>query len=102
MVIRWWLHNRKLVPKVIRRGFDSLFFLIGWLLWKERNVRTFSGITTSALQFGGGDPRRDRRLVLGRLQAFEVTNGAALVGGVLRLCSFYHKILVCNYNRVRA
>jgi hypothetical protein len=40
------------VPKTIRRGFNSLFFLIGWLLWKERNMRTFNGVATSALQLG--------------------------------------------------
>ena len=26
---------------MLRRGFDSLFFLVGWNLWKERNGRTF-------------------------------------------------------------
>jgi hypothetical protein len=46
--IHWWLHNRKLLPTTIRRGFDSLFFLIGWLLWKERNARTFNRDATSA------------------------------------------------------
>jgi len=33
--------------KIARRGFDSLFFLIGWLIWKERNARTFGRDTTS-------------------------------------------------------
>jgi hypothetical protein len=46
----WWLRCRKRVPKPVRRGFDSLFFLIGWMLWKERNARTFNGIATSAAQ----------------------------------------------------
>ena len=27
--------------KVDRRGFDSLVILVSWLLWKERNGRTF-------------------------------------------------------------
>jgi hypothetical protein len=48
--IRWWLHSRNLVPKAIRRGFDSLFFLIGWLLWKEQNARTFNREASSAVQ----------------------------------------------------
>jgi len=48
--IQWWLHNRKLLPKTVRRGFDSLFFLIGWLLWKERNVRTFNRVASSTIQ----------------------------------------------------
>jgi hypothetical protein len=38
-VMDWWLHNRKIVAKHVRRGFDSLFFLVGWRLWKERNSR---------------------------------------------------------------
>jgi hypothetical protein len=37
----WWSASRKAVPKPLRRGFDSLFMLIGWMLWKERNARTF-------------------------------------------------------------
>jgi hypothetical protein len=30
--LNWWLRVRKLVPKPFRRGFDSLVFLIGWML----------------------------------------------------------------------
>ena len=33
--------SRRGLPKVLRRAFDSLFFLVGWFLWKERNARTF-------------------------------------------------------------
>lgn len=47
--LQWWLHSRKRVSKHVRRGFDSLFFLVGWTLWKERNARTFNGIATSPL-----------------------------------------------------
>jgi len=36
------------LPKQLRRGVDSLFFLIGWSIWKERNARTFNGVSTSA------------------------------------------------------
>jgi hypothetical protein len=46
-VMQWWLRCRKLVSKAARRGFDSLFFLIGWLIWKERNARTFGRDATS-------------------------------------------------------
>ena len=46
--IPWWLRCRKALPKQLRRGFDSLFFLIGWSIWKERNARTFNGVSTSA------------------------------------------------------
>jgi hypothetical protein len=41
-----------MVPKPIRHGFDSFFFLIGWMLWKERNARTFNGVATSVAQLG--------------------------------------------------
>jgi hypothetical protein len=40
-IMIWWTNTRKLLPKQIRRGFDSLFFLVAWNLWKERNARTF-------------------------------------------------------------
>ena len=32
---------RKQVPKAGRRGFDSLVILVSWIVWKERNDRTF-------------------------------------------------------------
>lgn len=32
---------RKRVPKVQRRGYDALVLLAGWMIWKERNARTF-------------------------------------------------------------
>jgi len=41
-ILDWWAHARKLIPKIWRRGFDSLAVLICWLLWKERNDRTFN------------------------------------------------------------
>ena len=40
--IPWWLATRR----ERRKGFDSLFFLVEWRLWKERNRRTFNGIAT--------------------------------------------------------
>jgi hypothetical protein len=46
----WWIQFRKRIPKTVRRGFDSLFFLIGWLIWKERNARTFNGVATTPAQ----------------------------------------------------
>lgn len=49
-VMYWWIDSRKWLPKVIRRAFDSLFFLVGWFLWKERNARTFGGIPRSPAQ----------------------------------------------------
>ena len=47
-VMVWWLRNMKLVAKQVLKGFDSLFFLVGWRLWKERNARTFNGVSTDA------------------------------------------------------
>jgi hypothetical protein len=49
-VMSWWIQNRKGVLKVLRRGFDSLFLLVGWTLWKERNARTFDAVATSPSQ----------------------------------------------------
>lgn len=50
--IQWWLRSRKALPRPQRCGFDSLFFLIGWAIWKERNARTFNGVSTSAARLG--------------------------------------------------
>jgi hypothetical protein len=49
-IMVWWTDSRRCLPKLIRRGFDSLFFLIGWTLWKERNARTFNGTPRSVPQ----------------------------------------------------
>jgi hypothetical protein len=46
--IPWWLRCRKALPKQLRSGFDSLFFLIGRSIWRERTARTFNGASTSA------------------------------------------------------
>ena len=45
--MQWWLRSRKLVPKILQRGFDSFFFLVGWSLWKEHNARTFDRRTAA-------------------------------------------------------
>ena len=47
-VMEWWLRNRKLVVKSVRKGFHSLFFLVSWRLWKERNSCTFDEVSTDA------------------------------------------------------
>ena len=43
----WWLASHKRLPKALRPAFDSLFFLVGWSLWKERNNRTFNAIVST-------------------------------------------------------
>jgi hypothetical protein len=47
-VMSWWLASRRRLPKPLRKGFDAFFFLVGWLLWKERNARTFDVVATPA------------------------------------------------------
>ena len=37
----WWAWARRRVPRGSRKGFDSLVMLTCWVLWKERNARTF-------------------------------------------------------------
>jgi hypothetical protein len=44
----WWTSSRKLVPRALRKGFDSFVLLVGWSLWKERNARTFRGESSAA------------------------------------------------------
>lgn len=46
----WWTTSRKQLRKELRRGFDSLFLLVGWQLWKERNARMFNRVASSAAQ----------------------------------------------------
>jgi hypothetical protein len=44
----WWTWARRMVPRGSRKGFDSLVMLICWMLWKERNTRTFRNEATDA------------------------------------------------------
>ena len=37
----WWARLRSFLPPPKRKGFDTLFSLIAWELWKERNARVF-------------------------------------------------------------
>lgn len=43
----WWLEARACIPKVNRRGFDSVVMLICWHLWKHRNGLVFGPARTS-------------------------------------------------------
>lgn len=46
-ILDWWDVWRSLWPGY-EKGADSLFTLIAWELWKERNARCFRGATTQA------------------------------------------------------
>ena len=46
----WWLLTRDAVPETIRRAFDSLVLLVAWVIWKERNSRTFSNVAKTTTQ----------------------------------------------------
>lgn len=37
----WWTRSRKKLQKADRKCFDSLIILTAWMIWNERNRRTF-------------------------------------------------------------
>lgn len=45
-MLEWWVTWRELWPQLHRKGADSLFALVAWELWKERNARCFRGAAT--------------------------------------------------------
>jgi hypothetical protein len=45
--MRWWQRLRSLFDGEPRSGLDSLFALVSWQIWKERNARCFRGETAS-------------------------------------------------------
>ena len=45
-----WERLRAGLTKDKRKGMDTLFILISWSLWKERNNRTFNNVTTATPQ----------------------------------------------------
>ena len=71
-----WLSARKSVQKEVRKGFDSLVLLIGWILWKERNDRTFNNRARSFRLISSGHLRRRQALGFGRVSP---TSAAAAV-----------------------
>ncbi|PVH65738.1 hypothetical protein PAHAL_1G065700 [Panicum hallii] len=52
-----WEQLRLLWTSDHRRGFDTLFSLVTWELWKERNARIFRGACLQHDQTGFEDPR---------------------------------------------
>ncbi|WVZ79516.1 hypothetical protein U9M48_027087 [Paspalum notatum var. saurae] len=47
-VLDWWITVRELWPPGVGKGIDSLFALVTWEVWKERNARCFRGEVSSA------------------------------------------------------
>ena len=45
--LRWWRRLRATYNGVRRRGIDSLFALVCWTIWKERNARYFREASSS-------------------------------------------------------
>jgi hypothetical protein len=65
LLLSWWMSSRVALPQALRRSFDSLVLLVSWILWTERNHRTFdrkSRSTAELLQaiFGEADARSPR------------------------------------------
>lgn len=53
-VQEWWLYLRAQVASSKCKGFDSLFALISWQLWKERNARLFRGLNLNRQSYCKG------------------------------------------------
>jgi hypothetical protein len=47
-LLQWWIAWRQHWTGDLRRGADSLFALITWEVWKERNARCFRGSESDA------------------------------------------------------
>ena len=45
--ITWWRKLRKLANGSLSKGIDSLFALVSWQVWKERNARCFRDATAT-------------------------------------------------------
>lgn len=41
-LVSWWLRQRLRLEVAVHPAFDSLVLLISWIIWKERNNRTYS------------------------------------------------------------
>ena len=46
-VLAWWRSLRSMFTKDWRTGMDSLFALVSWQMWKERNARCFREATAT-------------------------------------------------------
>jgi hypothetical protein len=41
----WWEKSSDIVPRMIKKGLDSLIILGAWMVWKHRNRVVFDGAT---------------------------------------------------------
>jgi hypothetical protein len=48
-VVDWWLNSRRIVAKLHQKAFNLVVLLGAWMLWLERNVRTFSSNSDTVL-----------------------------------------------------
>lgn len=45
----WWLQVMHHIPRVFRRGFNSLVILVAWFLWKLRNGCVWGSLSASPI-----------------------------------------------------
>lgn len=46
----WWMEARGALSGALRRSFDSVVLLVSWIIWKERNRRTFDSLSKSTTE----------------------------------------------------
>ena len=46
----WWQNTRTTILKPFKHCFDSLVLLVSWMVWNERNWRTFDSIARTPSQ----------------------------------------------------
>lgn len=47
-IASWWIRHRMVIAASLRQTFDMILLLVCWVIWKERNSRTFDGVTLRA------------------------------------------------------
>jgi hypothetical protein len=53
IIVDWWLPTCNRVHKLHHKGFDTLFALVCWSLWLERNARVFNNKSLQVVQLAG-------------------------------------------------